>query len=156
MQRGFGLLNSLFGDGMISGIANAISRYSGINFDAAKKLLAFLMPMVLGKVAAQWRSQGGTVGALTSLFADQKRNIADAVPAGFSLADIPGLAGAGEAVRDTATHTTRRATETAEAATGSARELAAAAGRAARRRIVALELPQAAGGRATCGSGCES
>jgi hypothetical protein len=119
MQRGTGLLNSLFGDGLISGIAGAVSRYSGMNIESAKRLLAFLMPLVLGKVAAQWRSQGGTVGALTGLFADERRNIADAVPAGFSLTDIPGLAGAGEAVRDAATTTTRRTAETAEAATGS-------------------------------------
>ncbi len=118
-QRGTGLLNSLFGDGLISTAANAISRYSGINVETAKKLLAFLVPMILGKVAAQWRSQGGTVGALTSLFADQKRNIADAVPAGFSLAEIPGLAGASEAAR-AATQSTRRAAETTATATGSA------------------------------------
>ena len=118
MQRGSSLLNSLFGDNMISGVANAISRYSGINVDSAKRLLAYLLPMILGKVTAQWRSQGGTIGALTSLFADQKRNIADAIPAGFPLADIPGLSGAGEAVR-AATQSPRRAAEPAEAASGS-------------------------------------
>lgn len=118
LQRGMGLMDALFGSNMISGAANAISRYSGLNVEAAKKLLAFIAPMVLGKVAAQWRSQGGTVSALTSLFADQKRNIADAVPAGFSLADIPGLPGA-EAVR-AAVDTTRRTAQKAGAATSSA------------------------------------
>jgi hypothetical protein len=118
LQRGTGLLSSLFNDNIISGASNAISRYAGINPGTAKTLLAALLPMVLGKVAAQWRSQGGTVSALTSLFADQKRNIADAVPAGFSLADIPGLPGA-EAAR-AATDTTRRTAEKAEAATSSA------------------------------------
>jgi hypothetical protein len=44
--------------------------------------------MVLGKVATQWKSQGGTSQALKSLFAEQRDNIANAVPAGFSLADI--------------------------------------------------------------------
>jgi hypothetical protein len=53
------------------------------------------------------------------MFADQKRNIADAVPAGFSLADISGLAGAGEPVRN-ATHSTRRTEERVEAGASSA------------------------------------
>jgi hypothetical protein len=61
---------------------------------------------------------GAAPSALTSLFADQKRNIADVIPAGFPLADIPGLSAAGEAVR-AATQTPRRAAETAEAASGS-------------------------------------
>ena len=37
--------------------------------------------------------------ALKSLFADQKRNIADAVPSGFSLEDVPGLARFADAAR---------------------------------------------------------
>lgn len=119
LQRGNGLLGALFGDGLISGAANAISRYTGISVESARKLLAALLPMVLGKVAAQWRSQGGTVSALTGLFADQKRNIADAVPAGFSLAEVPDLAGTGETVRTATAHATRRAEETAAAASGS-------------------------------------
>lgn len=119
LQRGSGLLSSLFGGSMIDTAAGAISRYSGISIETARKMLAMLVPLVLGKVAAQWRSQGGTASALTSLFAEQKRNIADAVPAGFSLPEIPGLAGAGDAVRG-ATQSARRATETAGAAGGSA------------------------------------
>jgi hypothetical protein len=56
-----------------------------------KNLLAYLTPFVLGKVATQWKNQGGTPHALKSFFADQRENIADAVPAGFSLADIPSV-----------------------------------------------------------------
>jgi hypothetical protein len=118
LNRGSGLLNSLLGDGIISGIAGAISRFTGLNAGTCRSLLGYLMPLVLGKVAGQWKSQGGTVGALTNMFAEQKRNIADAVPAGFSLGDIPGLSGFGEAPRAVAGHT-RRAAETAESTSGS-------------------------------------
>ncbi len=62
-----------------------------MNSSTVKTLLAYLLPMVLGKVAAQWKNQGGTSQALKTLFADQRANIADATPAGFSLSDIPGL-----------------------------------------------------------------
>ena len=123
MQRGTGLLGSVFGGSMIDNIASAISRYAGINPGICKSLLAYIAPLVLGKVAAQWRSQGGTTSALTSMFADQKRNIADAIPAGFSLADIPGWTGASETVRAAApTHsnpTTRRAAEPVETTSSS-------------------------------------
>ena len=112
LQNGGGLLGSLFGDGMISTAANAISRFSGLNAGAAKTLLSYLMPLVLGKVVGQWKTQGGTPAALTSLFAEQKRNISDAVPAGFSLGEIPGVGVAREAVR-TASDTARRTAETA-------------------------------------------
>jgi hypothetical protein len=64
--------------------------------------------LVLGKVATQWQSQGGTPAALTSLFADQKRNIADAIPSGLALNEIPGA----DAVRSAA-QSTRRTVESA-------------------------------------------
>jgi hypothetical protein len=93
LKNGTGMLGSLFGDSMVSGIANAVSRFSGLNAGMVKSLLAYLLPFVLGKVAGQWKNQGGTSQALKSLFADQRDNIANAVPGGFSLADIPGLTG---------------------------------------------------------------
>ena len=118
LQKGSGLLGSIFGDSMISSAANAIGRFSGLNSGVVKTLLSYLMPLVLGKVATQWKSQGGTPAALTSLFAEQKRNIADAVPGGFSLGDIPGADAAKDAVR-AASQATRHTTETAGRATPS-------------------------------------
>jgi hypothetical protein len=106
LSRGSSLLGSLFGDSLSSGLAGAISRYCGLSPTMVKNLLAYLTPFVLGKVATQWKNQGGTSHALKSLFADQRENIADAVPAGFSLADIPGM---GEA-KQAAYNTVRKAT----------------------------------------------
>jgi hypothetical protein len=89
-QRGTNLLGSVFGDNMISGLASAIGKYSGLAGDSIRKLLALLAPMVLGKVASAWKAQGSTPQALTNLLASQRHNIAEAMPAGFSLADVPG------------------------------------------------------------------
>jgi hypothetical protein len=106
LSKGNSLLGSLFGDSLTSGLAGALSRYSGLSSSVIKNMLGYLTPLVLGKVATQWRNQGGTSNALKSLFADQRENIADAVPAGFSLADIPGV---GE-VKKAAYNTVRKAT----------------------------------------------
>jgi hypothetical protein len=115
LSKGSGLLGSLFGDGMINTVAGVIGRYSGLNPNAARALLGYLMPLVLGKVASQWRSEGGTTGALSNLLASQKRNIADAMPAGFSLDGIPGMSGLTNAAQS-ATHATRRGAAVAERA----------------------------------------
>jgi hypothetical protein len=92
LQKGSGLLQGLFGDGLTSSLATAVSRFTGLDASIVKTLLAYLTPVVLGRVASQWQNQGGTPGALKNLFADQKRNIEDALPSGFELADVAGLA----------------------------------------------------------------
>jgi hypothetical protein len=74
---------------MVSGLASTLGRITGVNSGISKNLLGYLMPLVLGKVASQWKNQGGTPNALRSLFADQREHIDAALPAGFSLADIP-------------------------------------------------------------------
>jgi hypothetical protein len=112
-QNGTSLLHGLFGDSVLSGLTNAISKYAGLGAGAAKGLLAFLAPMVLGKVANIWRGRGATPQALTSLFAEQRENIADCAPAGLALSDIPGWPAAKYAVRSAA-DTGRRAVAVGE------------------------------------------
>jgi hypothetical protein len=89
LGKGTSLLGSLFGDSMVSGLASTLGRITGVSSGISKNLLGYLMPLVLGKVASQWKNQGGTPNALRSLFADQRENIEAAIPSGFSLADIP-------------------------------------------------------------------
>jgi hypothetical protein len=117
LGNGTSLLGSLFGDSMVSGLVSVLSRITGLNAGLVKTLLAYLMPLVLGKVAAQWKNQGGTSQALKSLFADQRKYIESAVPAGFSLADIPD---AGD-VKTPAYSTTRRVEDKPVAAGSPAR-----------------------------------
>jgi hypothetical protein len=105
------LLGSLFGGSMLSNIVSAISRFASMDSAITQKVLAFITPTILGKLATQWKSQGGTPAALSSLLSDQARYIPDALPPGYSLDHVPGLTGAAETVR-TAAHTTRRVADT--------------------------------------------
>jgi hypothetical protein len=114
LGKGSSLLGSLFGDGTVSALASTLSRFTGLSPGLTKTMLGYLAPIVIGKVANQWRNQGGTAQALQSLFADQRGNIANAVPAGFSLADIPDVAD----VR-TPGYTTSRKTDTKPVTSGS-------------------------------------
>lgn len=118
-QRGSSLLNSLFGENMIAGLATAVGKYSGLASDSIRRLLALLTPMVLGKVAAAWKAKGATPQALTSLLADQRHHIAEAMPAGFSLADVPGWSAVKHSAA-AAPATARRAAATAETGARSA------------------------------------
>lgn len=100
LQKGSGLIDGLFGDTMSSNLTTALSRFTGLNSSTVKSLLAYLTPLVLGRVASQWRNQGGTPGALKTLFADQKRHIEDALPSGIAPEDIPGFSRAIDARSD--------------------------------------------------------
>lgn len=86
-HNGSALWNGLFGEG-ISGLESAVSRFTGVGTDAVRSLVAYLAPLVFGRVASHWRNQGGTSAALQSMFADQGRYIDDALPKGFSLRDV--------------------------------------------------------------------
>jgi hypothetical protein len=105
LQKGSGLLEGLFGNGVTNNLATAVSRFTGLDPGTVKSLLAMLTPLVLGRVASQWRNQGGTPGALKTLFVDQRRSIEDALPSGFALGDVPGLPRMGD-VRNAATAAT--------------------------------------------------
>ncbi|MFZ5830960.1 MAG: DUF937 domain-containing protein [Planctomycetota bacterium] len=98
-HKGNSLLASLFGDSMISNVAGAVGRFAGMDTSTVKKFLAYLLPLILGRVGAAWQSAGGTPRALQGLLADQKSNAAAALPSGFSLADIPGMAAFDSAAR---------------------------------------------------------
>jgi hypothetical protein len=117
--RGTNLLSSLFGDGMVNSVVGMVSRASGLSGDTIRKLLSYLAPMVMGKVASAWKAKGATPQALTNLLSEQRHNIAEAMPAGISLAEIPGWSTVKVATATTA-ETGRRAAATAGAATSSA------------------------------------
>jgi len=123
-DRGSSLLNSLFGDGMIASLAGALGKYTGLTSSSIKSLLAMLAPMVLGKVASAWKAKGGTPQALTNLFAEQRHNIAEAMPSGFSLADAPDWSTAQRAAPSMATAADRYARPAKRSAAGWAVPLA--------------------------------
>jgi Bacterial protein of unknown function (DUF937) len=102
LEQGAGLVSSLFGSGAVSAIVSALSRFTNIAPGQAQKLLGYLTPMILGAIAGQFGGKPVTTQALSSLFADQKANIANALPRGFSLDDVSAPAGTGSAVRTAA------------------------------------------------------
>jgi hypothetical protein len=98
-EEGSGLLNSLFGGGTVSGLAHSVGRFAGLGTGAVQKLLGSLTPLILGAIAGRFAGKKVSQQALTSLFAEEKYNIANAMPSGFSLRDVPGLATVEEPVR---------------------------------------------------------
>ena len=96
-SRGADLLSSLFGSSTISGIVNALSRFANIAPGVTQKLLGYLTPLILGTIASKFTGKSMNAQGLASMFADQKASIASALPSGFSLSDVPGLAAAGSA-----------------------------------------------------------
>jgi hypothetical protein len=99
LEQGTGLLSSLFASGSVSAIVNALSRFANIAPGATQKLLGYLTPMIVGAISERFAGKPATTQALSSLFADQKANIANALPRGLSLSDLPGPASTGPAVR---------------------------------------------------------
>lgn len=122
-QKGGSILSSLFGENLVSNIATSVGRYAGLEPATTKKLLTWLMPLVLGLIGSKWKNQGGSIGGLASLLTDQKQNIAKAAPAGFNLGSIPGLPSIDQGLRV--------AGQTARAAGDTAAEAARRTGKAA-------------------------
>src|SRR5262249_37281125 len=77
-------------------------RFAGIGPGSVQKLLGYLMPLVLGGIAGRFAGKTLSPQGLTSMLNEQKANIADGFPSGFSLSDLPGMAAAGSAVRTAA------------------------------------------------------
>ena len=122
-DKGSGLLSSLLGGGTVSGIVSLLSKFLGLGGDPTTKLLGYLAPMVLGGVMSSFKGKTPDAAGLTNLFAENKSAIANAIPSGLSLANIPGFTNASEADRSTATTATRNVGRAAETATDAASPL---------------------------------
>ena len=83
-------LQSLFGGGTWSAIAGAIGKFTGLNASSITSMLGAIGPMLLGLLKSAKKSSGMDIGRL---LADQKSNIASALPAGLAsqLSGVPGL-----------------------------------------------------------------
>jgi hypothetical protein len=91
MEQGGGLLASLLNPSTLSAIVSTLSKFSSIAPGAMQKLLGFLMPLIMGAVMKGLGGKAPSTQGLANLFADQKANIANAMPSNLSLRDIPGL-----------------------------------------------------------------
>src|SRR5262249_28625249 len=91
-EQGTSLLSSLFSGNVLSSIIDAVGRFAGIGGTAGKTLLGYLTPLALGTIAKQFIGKTINPQALTEFFASQKSHITNALPAGFSLAEVAGPA----------------------------------------------------------------
>lgn len=100
-QQGGGILEKMLGGGLLAGLVSAIGKFTGSGSGMIQKLLAFLAPLILGTIS---KSLGGKTSAqgLSQFFSEQKSNITNALPAGFSLSSIPGFGSVTAAAQQTA------------------------------------------------------
>src|SRR6516162_7219582 len=92
LEQGSNILHSLFGNSTISGIVNALARYAGLGPGVVQKLLGYLTPLVLGAIASRFAGRAVNAQGLANMLAEEKTHIANALPSGFSLDEVPGLA----------------------------------------------------------------
>lgn len=102
-KRGDDILGSLLGSALPV-LVKVLAQFEKIDPELVKKLLGFLAPMIMSVITGQLKSKGGlSASALSGFFAEQKSNIAGAIPQGLSLAGLPSFptqqlsAAAGEA-----------------------------------------------------------
>ncbi len=124
LEKGTGLLGSLLGGSTLSGIVSTLAKFLGLGGDTTNKLLGYMMPMVLGGVMKSFKGKTPDAAGLAGLFAENKSAIASAIPSGLSLAGIPGLTNASEAVRSAAGTVGRTAGRAADTASDAASPLA--------------------------------
>ena len=86
--QGTDILGSLLGGGTLATLIGALSKFSGLGSGVAKNLLGMLAPMVIGAIAGHFKDKPVTAQGLTDLFAEQKSNIARAMPAGLASGDL--------------------------------------------------------------------
>ena len=83
-EQGTSMLGSLLGNTSLGALTGALGKFSGAGEDATKGLIGMLAPVVLGTLAQQQKSSGLDAGGVARLLADQKDNIAAALPGDFS------------------------------------------------------------------------
>jgi hypothetical protein len=91
VEKGGSLLNILLGASALPAIVGMLSKFAGIAAGPAKSLLSLLAPVILSSIAKQFAGRSLTSQALSSFFSEQAPHINAALPAGFSLANIPGF-----------------------------------------------------------------
>ena len=133
-ETGTRLFNSLLGGDTLSGLSSVLSRFTGLGGRSMSSLLTMLAPIVLGVLKQRTQGMGSDANGLASLFAEQRQNISNAMPAGLSdqLASVPGMRGAAEWARSTASSAYQAGRTAMSEASRTARDTAAAGSSALR------------------------
>ncbi|MEE9447611.1 MAG: DUF937 domain-containing protein [Arenicellales bacterium] len=86
IDMGTKVLGGLMGNGGLGNLVGALAGFSGMGKKSSSSLVGLLAPILLGVIKRKvfGGNSGGTLGALTSLFAGQKDNISAAMPSGMN------------------------------------------------------------------------
>lgn len=102
-KKGGDLLGSLLGSGGLAALVGAVAKFIGTHPDVVKKLLSIVGPMILSVLAGQLKQRGQfSASGLAGLLAENKSQIAAALPAGLPLPDVARIADTGRATVDAA------------------------------------------------------
>ena len=116
VERGSRMLGSLLGSDQTA-LATAVGEYSGAGPAKGGALLGALGPLVMGAIAQQQGPRALDGGSIAGLLANQKDNIAAALPSGFG--KLLGGTGLLDALGDTARRTAAAGGEATRAAAAS-------------------------------------
>jgi len=117
VERGSRMLGSLLGDRDQATLASAVGKYSGVGTAAGSSLLAGLGPLVMGAIAQQQGPRAIDGSSIADLLANQKDNIAEAIPSGFG--KLLGGTGLFNAIDDVTRRTAAAGSEATRAAAAS-------------------------------------
>lgn len=91
LAKGGSLLSVLLGSAALPALLGILGKFAGLAAGPMKGLLSYLAPLILAQIAKQLSGGALTHQRLSSFFEEQKPNITAAMPAGLSLADLPGF-----------------------------------------------------------------
>jgi Bacterial protein of unknown function (DUF937) len=132
-EKGTQMLSALLGGRDQNALAQAVAKFAGLGQGPASSLLGMLAPVVMGTIGQQ-QGQSLNASSVASLLANQKDNIAAALPTGLSnLLGGTGLldafGGATQSARAAGSEAVRAAASTARAVGDTGRVVAGAAAR---------------------------
>lgn len=90
LNKGVGILSSLFGENKAQSLTSLISNFAGIKSTSATSLLSMATPMVLGILGKQVAANHLNGSGIASFMADQKKSLSTALPSGLNLSSVFG------------------------------------------------------------------
>jgi hypothetical protein len=95
-KKGGDLLSGLLGNNMLTSLLPLLAKFVKLDSSLITKALGLIAPLVLSSIGSAFKGQKIDGSGISRLFSEQKGNIASAIPAGLSLASLPGLESLGD------------------------------------------------------------
>jgi len=83
-EKGTGVLSSLLGGSTLTALASAVGKFADIGDGPARTVMGLLMPLVMGVLGREQKAAGLDVNGLARMLTGQEKQIAAAMPPGFS------------------------------------------------------------------------